>query len=122
MSQRLFTATTDTNEHGIASRLHQDSHDSTYVRHGVIKEDKIHLARRRHIVISELLVKTPQKFLPAVNELILLRLRVKRQNIREDDLFVLTEGLFRLAPLDFELHGQDFACNVLVDFYVFLGA
>jgi hypothetical protein len=42
--QGLFTTSTNSNEHGVTSRLKKDSDDSADVLNSVIEEDEVHLS------------------------------------------------------------------------------
>ena len=65
--QTLFTATTDSDKHGVASGLHQDSHDRHNVSDGIREENEVHLTRCLQIVIHELLIEALEEFFAIID-------------------------------------------------------
>ena len=118
----MLSATADTDEHGVTPWLHQDAHDAHDVGHGVREEDEVHLAGRRQVVVQELLVEAHEELLTIIDQLVILRLGLERQDVGEDDVLVLAEGLLWLGPLDLELHRQELARDVMERFNVLFGA
>jgi hypothetical protein len=120
--QCLLTRARHSNQHRVASWLHEDSQDTDDVSDSIVEEDQVHLVRVGKVVIKQLVIELLEQLASLFNNLIAFLFLVKPQNDRKEDLLAWSEYLVFLCPPDLELLVQNLDCKVLEEAQVFSSA